>query len=106
MTDIEKRAQAVTAWLADIGSGLEDRETGESIAERLIATYDLQPFILSNGRLGIHFMNLSWSSDYGETLIEQIREEIAAGREDLQEWRDTLAAALGVVDAALGQRKS
>ncbi len=84
----------------------KDHETGEAIAERLIAAYDLQPFILSNGRLGIHFMNLSWSIDGGETLIDQVREEISAGREDLQEWRDTLAEALAVVDSALGQRKS
>ncbi len=100
------------AW-SDLEAELEDQEDGKTIADRLIAAYDLQPFLLSNGRLGIHFMNLSYSDDSSETLIEQVREEIDAcsmpdgligeqgEREHLQEWRNTLAEALSAIDSAL-----
>jgi len=101
--------------LEDLETELEDQETGKTIAERLINAYGLEPFILRNGRLGIHFMELSWSSDDGEeTLIEQVREEIDVGRNrdgsiadeeraDLQAWRNTLSEALAEIDAALNE---
>lgn len=102
--------------LDDLEAALEDHVDEKIIADRLIDTYGLEPFILSNGRIGIHFMGLSYSSDDGEeTLIKQVREEIDGCRTSdgvlgeqeerahIQEWRNTLAAALAEIDDALNE---
>jgi hypothetical protein len=97
--------------LFDLEAALEDHEDAKTITDRLILEYGLEPFILSTGQLGIHFMELSYSIE-GETLIEQLRDEIDACRNpdgeigedertDLMTWRNTLAEAIAEIDAAL-----
>ena len=58
--------------LFDLEAALEDHEDAKTITDRLILEYGLEPFILSTGQLGIHFMELSYSIE-GETLIGTAR---------------------------------
>jgi hypothetical protein len=123
MTDEREKAAALVSSvrdvlkeaLADLEAALEDHEEAKATADRLIATYGLEPFIRSDGQLGIHFMELSHSTcDREETLAKQVSDEIAgccnadgaiAGedRTHLRQWRDTLAGALSEIDAALSE---
>jgi DnaB-like helicase N terminal domain len=95
----------------------EDEETlpgNQIIADHLVEFYDLVPFILMDGHLGIHFNKISYSTE-GKTLIEIVREEIASmheipgqaldehDRADLEKWHATLAEALAAIDAAIGE---
>jgi hypothetical protein len=98
-------------------------QSADDIAAQVVEEYDLRPYILANGQLGIHFMNLSYSYGYDDdesTLLAEVEEEIWActyrglnfpsneyiddpeARAHLEQLRDTLRQALAKLDAALG----
>ena len=95
-----------------LGSVNKDRVyNGDVIAEDLRDRYGIEPFILSDGSFGVHFMDLSSSLDFGGTLVEHIALDIAARRSGsgkldlnaasaLRSWQEMLLAALAVVEAA------
>jgi hypothetical protein len=85
---------------------------GEAVAEFLMQTCDIQPFLLSNGSLGVHFMILGASVEVGETLTEYITDHIGGWRHedgrldhdalpDLATWRATLLHAMKYIDDAM-----
>jgi hypothetical protein len=85
------------------------------ICDHLRETYGLEPYILPNGRTGIHFLEMSNSLDFTDrSLREQIEFDISNSRHkdgtlgveyraDLERWQATLMAALDVVRAALAE---
>ena len=85
---------------------------GDVIASHLVEAYGIKPFILPSGKVGMHFMELSSSQDSNTTLAAQIVFDIESSRNedgrldaevipDLRAWRETLKAALAIVEGAL-----
>ncbi len=104
--------------LFDLEEHLGDHEDAKDTADRLIAEYGLEPFILGTGQVGLHFMELGYSlvDDDDNTLIEQVRQQIEGCRNrdgeidgvderaHLAAWRKTLAEAIAEIDVALSPK--
>lgn len=86
----------------------------EIIADHLTETYGLVPFILQDGTLGIHFMEISFSREFSK-LIDEMKEIIEGCRDgdgvirdpenvsDLSQYRDMLMRAASEIDEALAK---
>lgn len=93
---------------------------GDIIARHLIDTYGIEPFMVSNGRLGVHFMELCSSCDEFEDLDRHLSAFIdgsrnpqtgslaGAGAESVAEIEETLRSlqkAVAVVETALREMR-
>jgi hypothetical protein len=84
------------------------------IAKHVVAIYELEPFVMPNGALGIHFVNLSTSIETDLSVfteVEELVDDVAEGpisTEDkdiyidvLTRWQATLKTSLDKVTTAL-----
>jgi hypothetical protein len=80
--------------------------------QRLSLEYGLEPFVLHNGGMGIHFMNIDYSAEYPISLEEYLAQDISDSsdingniskdsQEDLLEYRAVLTRMIKQIDDAL-----
>lgn len=77
--------------MADPTQPQSSQHWGDVLAEHLIETYGIVPYVLPNGTLGLHFMALSASIETEGSLHSEVTDCLGATSSD---WREQMSRTL------------